>query len=108
MMDSATPQCHAYRITGERCDDVAGHEGLHSHSVRWTNEECWTPEMSAAAMIETKRVIETPDLEDDDELGDDGMKPPAKCFACGHGWHGDEECERTTEGMPCGCSTAVA
>lgn len=48
-----------------------------------------------------------PDLGDDDALGDDGLTPPAKCFACGHAWH-EETCERTVDGMECGCMTAVA
>lgn len=31
----------------------------------------------------------------------------AKCFACDHPWHVGE-CTRKVEGLPCGCSTAVA
>lgn len=31
----------------------------------------------------------------------------AKCFACDHPWHVGE-CQRKVEGLPCGCSTAVA
>jgi hypothetical protein len=31
----------------------------------------------------------------------------SKCFSCNHAWH-EEECTRRVEGLPCGCSTAVA
>lgn len=90
-------QCHAYRTTGERCTDLAGHDGQHSHVIQWTNAECWTPEMAAATMIETKHLIEQAPVQE----------KPSRCFMCEHPWH-DTECTVMNDGMECGCTTAVA
>lgn len=36
-------RCFAYSKTGSRCEKDAGHDGLHTLSVTWDDDECFTP-----------------------------------------------------------------
>ena len=88
---------------------VAAGNGALLDAITYEEVKPRLPEVIPAKVVEQmvgQGPLE-PDLGDDDDLGDDGTKRPAKCFACDHPWH-EEECDRLTEGIPCGCSTAVA
>jgi len=66
----------------------------------WTDEDTWTPD--EASNVTVVPVVDLP-------MRTDHPKTTAnvrKCAVCEHPWH-DVECERKTQGLPCGCTTAL-
>ncbi len=95
----SAPQCFAYRFTGERCTDVAGHDDQHSFTIKWGDDECWEPTKvplpsEVETILEVQKQITAP------------QEKPKRCFMCEHPWH-DEECVLVVDGLECGCTTAV-
>lgn len=89
--------CFAYGPTGQRCERPADHDGDHTVSASWTDDECVTPEHFATARVigETRTERPVPIIgidEDDDEPGLD------RCAACG--WP-----EATHSANPHGCKS---
>ena len=97
--------CHAYNMQGQKCDLLYEHDDDHEFTIRWTNEECWTPGMEPVRVM----TAATPDRTGDvavnggrslaDEVAALGPVPiygegtPGKCVMCNHAMHGGE-CER--------------
>lgn len=77
--------CFAYGPTGQRCERPADHDGDHTVSTTWTDDECVTPEHFAMAKVigETRTAQPVPiigvDLDDDE----DGEPSLDRCAACG-------------------------
>ena len=38
-------KCFSYNRDGQRCMQLADHEGNHAVAIEWTDEESWTPDM---------------------------------------------------------------
>jgi len=72
-------QCWAYNKSGVRCEEVAGHPGDHTMSVRWTDEECFSPIVHQ--LPEPKRSMYTDPGWDEPEAAD------AACLVCDHPMH---------------------
>jgi hypothetical protein len=108
-----TAVCHAYNMQGQKCDLLYEHDDDHEFTIRWTNAECWTPDMSVVPAtvvhIGTERTRDvtvnggpslrdlTPEMEE--EIASMGPVPvygesaPGKCIMCNHAMHA-RECER--------------
>lgn len=41
--------CFAFNRSGLRCMMPAEHDGPHSHSIEWSDDECWTPDRMGIA-----------------------------------------------------------
>jgi hypothetical protein len=82
-------RCWAYNRDGIRCELDYEHQDNHEYTVKWTNEECWTPgEVAEKYVIAAPPIPFTPvDL------------PPPRCFICKH-QHANGECK-------CGCLTSI-
>lgn len=86
-------RCFAYSKKGERCEQEAGHDGLHTVSVSWSDEDVWTPLATTMPPGVPPLVIKT---------------GPRKCVICEHPWHGDSKCGVAEgDGFECECSVAV-
>ena len=83
-------QCWAHSPTRMRCSLAAGHDGRHSHSITWTEDECYTPSLHA------KDVVPTPTITGNFVLPEKPAKQEiTRCVACNH-QHRGAECK-------CGC-----
>jgi hypothetical protein len=76
-------RCYAYNKTGQRCEQLAGHDGNHGLLIEWTDEECWTPGTPAPVSHRgtAKRKPEPVDGEEE-ILVEVDMTPP--CESCKH------------------------
>lgn len=114
-------QCFAYSQTAERCDLVADHDGPHSVSIEWTDDECFTPmqiPLVAAAPFDEPESVTMQQIAaaerawearftsvDQEAIAQvmaepEPVKPPTvPCVACGH-LHQSGKCR-------CGCETYI-
>ena len=91
--------CWSFNRAGRRCERPAGHEGDHSIEETWADAEAWTPSESNVTVVP---VVDLPMMEDKPKT----TANVRKCAVCDHPWH-NQECERKTQGLPCGCTTAL-
>lgn len=84
--------CWAYNRQRQRCDQEAGHEGNHSVSTTWTDDECFDPTIILPSPPATTGVISVtntsppiPIIGYDDGMDDLGAVPGGGCFSCGCG-----------------------
>ena len=108
-MDEAEDRCWAHNKTGQRCEMIAGHDGLHNVIIAWDNSECWTPTMALVpptiVHLGTQQVTGGPSLAD---AAAAMFEPPVgTCVMCEHPDHrgrcnepdGDFDCD-CAEGIP--------
>lgn len=96
-------RCHAYSKGGQRCEQLAGHDGNHALVTEWTDEECWTP---GDAPVIPPTVVHIGREEMTEHLVDI-PKPSGKCVICGHKMH-DRMCgSPDADGFDCNCSAGV-
>jgi len=86
MTDALPDTCWAFSPTGDRCEQIAGHEGDHAIINTWTDAECYKPKAPPA-----RAVAPAP--------SEPAEKPVTKCIACGHS-HKTGPCR-------CGCHTQI-
>ena len=74
-------RCFAYSMSGQRCEQLAGHEGNHAVVTEWRDDECFVPGGG--------HVPAAPAARPDPTLGQDD--PPdemsAECLICDHPMH---------------------
>jgi hypothetical protein len=105
-IDRPSRQCFAYNQQAQRCDQIAGHEGLHSISVDWSDEECFDPTVVTLVHPSTGMPEFTSIVTDADLAGE----PTAQCVVCLHMQerHGVDGCvAKNAEGDECGCREFV-
>lgn len=99
-------RCFAYNIKAQRCTDIAGHDGDHSISMTWTDDECYDPSLgSSPAMVATEMAAPVFEYIQPDE-----PIPVEPCVACGHGFtaHGESGCTgKQGDGEPCACYSFI-
>lgn len=93
-------RCWSFSRDGRRCVEDAGHEGSHADRVTWLDEDTWTPDQTSN--VKVVPVVDLPMMVDQPKT----TANLRRCAVCEHPWH-DEECERKTQGLPCGCTTAL-
>lgn len=96
--------CYAFSMQGQRCEQESGHDGDHTFTITWSDDDLWQPSVGVEEVLEAHRQVVRPAAPESD--ADEPVVLAEKCFACGHKWH-DDECEAMHEGIPCGCFTAV-
>jgi len=104
MIDRDEPirECFAFNKDGLRCNGMAGHPGKHSHSIEWTDEECWTP-LSHRETTPAEGLPQVP------------LWPPAQpapqgggmCAICEHPHHPEGRCGADDGGFECDCHNSV-
>lgn len=86
-------RCWAYNKEGIRCEQEAGHPTLHSMTIAWDDDECFSPIVHQLPEPRPEPVPDMP-LESPPSLPEP-LPQPAGCVACGHK-HAGGECR-------CGC-----
>jgi hypothetical protein len=98
-------RCFAYNVQRQRCDQEGGHDGDHSISLTWTDEESWDPNdlpvpyvapMSGGTVVPTtsftatRSVATLRSVNEDGEffdtqidVDDNALGETGKCFSCG-------------------------
>jgi hypothetical protein len=105
-----THRCWAYSRTGKRCDLDAAHDGLHSTTFAWDEDECYDP----AGMILVP-VLDVPYLDEQPKDAPGAAQEPRTapqryCVVCEHpGPHEKGQCggRGVVPGTPCDCATFV-
>lgn len=89
-------QCYAYSQVRQRCDQEAGHEGPHSLTSYWTDDECYDPAAVLLPPPPPKMVLMN-------TAAQEAQAPTDLCFSCEcpRILHGDSGCEAH------GCRTFV-
>lgn len=98
-------RCYAYNKAGQRCEQLAGHDGDHALVTSWTDDECWVPGQPMEVTLKEYGVprITTPLVEHLVDI----PKPSGKCVICGHKMH-DRMCGAPdADGFDCNCSAGV-
>lgn len=94
--------CFAYNRDGLRCDSLAGHDGPHTLTIEWDDDECWTPGdvLIPPTVVRigreelTEHLVEIP-------------KPSGKCVICSHRFHEGVCGAPDGDGFDCDCSAGV-
>ena len=96
--------CFAYNRDGLRCDSVAGHDGPHTLTIEWTDEECWVPGETIEVTLKEYGVprITTPLTEHLVEV----PKSSGKCVICSHRMH-NGACTAMDGEFDCDCANGV-
>lgn len=89
-------RCFAYSMDGQRCEQLAGHDGNHAVVKEWTDEECFTP-----LSVRTAAPAAPPS---DPTLGQSRGDEP--CLICGHTMHRGR-CTGMDGEFPCDCANGV-
>ena len=81
--------CFAYNRDGLRCDGEGGHDGPHTLTIEWDDDDVWTPETppTAPALAVVPPPMQHPVLS-------------VNCDLCEHPWH-DGPCPA------CDCRQAI-
>lgn len=101
-------RCWAHSKVGGRCDQDAAHDGLHSVTVSWDEDECLDPaQMVYAAVLPVPYRQDIP-IDAPEAAQEPRTAPQRYCVACEHPWHEVDGCEgRGVAGMSCECRTPV-
>jgi hypothetical protein len=82
-------RCFAYSTVRQRCDQEAGHEGDHSVTAFWSDEECFDPmlQMPVAALpkfpgISGGGTVLTNAAEEVNAITGAAKSPSDICFGC--------------------------
>lgn len=96
--------CFAYNTDGLRCDSPAGHDGPHTLTIEWGDEECWVPSAGSSSNTPLSFSVNlAAPLPEEESLGPVpiyGEGKPGVCVLCNHAMHG-RECER------CDCKSGI-
>ena len=78
-------RCFAYSKDGQRCEQLAGHDGNHAVVKEWTDDEVWDPSMALIpptvvhlGKTEITQHYTAPPTGDDDS---------SECLICDHSMH---------------------
>jgi hypothetical protein len=85
--------CYAFNREGLRCDGEGGHDGLHTLTIEWDDDDIWTPGAGPTPL----RAEEVAALGPVPTFGEG---TPGRCLLCNHRMHGGE-CER------CDCKAGI-
>lgn len=87
--------CFAFNRDGLRCDSPAGHDGPHTLTIEWDDEEVWTPLAAPApglSVVPTVVPVRT------------GAR---KCAICSHRFHQGVCGAPDGDGFDCDCAAGV-
>lgn len=101
-------RCWAHNLTGDRCDLDSAHDGAHSLTVSWDDDECW--DMAGTIMVPVLNVpyLDEQPKEADSQPQGSRTAPIRYCVVCEHPWHETDGCDgRGPAGMSCDCRTSV-
>ena len=107
-------RCFAYNIDGQRCGQLAGHEGNHAIVMEWTDDECFEPGRTyVGGTPVTASDLPAPFS---DQIAEPTVTVVEKCVMCNHpeSTHGEGGCtarqkleDGYADGDACGCYTFV-
>lgn len=94
-------RCFAYSKAGQRCEQLAGHDGNHAIVSEWADEDCWDPSMALVppTVVHIGREQMTEHLVD-------VPKPSGKCVICEHRMH-EGVCTAQDGEFDCDCANGV-
>ncbi len=95
--------CWAFNKQGNRCDAEGGHEGPHTLTIEWYDDDVWTPDLASGipqmgiadghlGAVEEENLGPVPSYGPDADNG--------RCMICNHAMH-VMECER------CDCKAGI-
>ena len=93
--------CHAYNMQGQKCDLTYEHDDDHEFTIRWTNDDNWTPNAYRELTLQMAApLIPLPADEPLDAVPVYNTGRPGTCVMCEHAMH-SAECAR------CDCRSGI-
>ena len=112
MTDTVITKCFAYNLDGQRCQQAAGHDGLHAVVKEWSDDESWAPGATLTVSLkeygpgEVEHLVDISDEELEESLGPvpiyGGEGRPGTCLLCSHAMH-----IRDCQNRHCDCRAGV-
>lgn len=95
MSEKKMALCWAFNKDGQRCQQLAGHDGNHAIAVEWSDEECFSPIV---------HQLPQPPLWPPTQPATQGS---GGCIICEHPHHPNGVCGADDHGYDCDCSNSV-